>query len=122
MAVASVCALDSRSTQRPVLLLVLATALLSQLEFPFLYDRVATGSWSGVVVPAVRNGMLLCATIWSIVQLCCNGPDHPAAPLGRVAVGYRFGNFSGQPALPAASEFCHSDRHRPSSGPYMYAR
>ncbi|MEV2225612.1 hypothetical protein AB0E01_37930 [Nocardia vinacea] len=48
VAVASVCALDSRSTQRPVLLLVLATALMSQVEFPFVYDRVATGSWSGV--------------------------------------------------------------------------
>ncbi|WP_433520928.1 glycosyltransferase family 87 protein [Nocardia pseudovaccinii] len=97
VAVASVCALDSRSTQRPVLLLVLATALMSQVEFPFVYDRVATGSWSGVVVLTVRNGMLLCATMWSIVRLCHDGLDHPRWPLGQLASGYRFGN-AGKPA------------------------
>ncbi|WP_280252700.1 glycosyltransferase family 87 protein [Nocardia abscessus] len=72
VAVASVCALDSRTTQRPVLGLVLATALVSQVEFPFLYDRVATGSWPGVIVLTVRNGMLLWATVWSVVLLCRN--------------------------------------------------
>ncbi|MEV6138433.1 hypothetical protein AB0L63_20705 [Nocardia sp. NPDC051990] len=41
VAVASDCALDSRSTQRPVP----ATTLLSQVEFAVRYDRVATGSW-----------------------------------------------------------------------------
>ncbi|MGY4098996.1 glycosyltransferase family 87 protein [Nocardia sp. R16R-3T] len=75
VAVASVCALDTHSSQRPVLLLVLATALLSQVEFPFLYDRVATGSWPGVVVLTVRNGMLFCATTWSIVRLWRNDLD-----------------------------------------------
>ncbi|MCC3331846.1 glycosyltransferase 87 family protein [Nocardia abscessus] len=70
VAVASVCALDSRTTQRPVLGLVLATALVSQVEFPFLYDRVATGSWPGVIVLTVRNGMLLWATVWSVALLC----------------------------------------------------
>ncbi|MBF6339348.1 DUF2029 domain-containing protein [Nocardia abscessus] len=70
VAVASVCALDSHTTQRPVLGLVLATALVSQVEFPFLYDRVATGSWPGVIVLTVRNGMLLWATVWSVVLLC----------------------------------------------------
>ncbi|MBF6229305.1 DUF2029 domain-containing protein [Nocardia abscessus] len=70
VAVASVCALDSRTTLRPVLGLVLATALVSQVEFPFLYDRVATGSWPGVIVLTVRNGMLLWATVWSVVLLC----------------------------------------------------
>ncbi|UGT68142.1 DUF2029 domain-containing protein [Nocardia gipuzkoensis] len=73
VAVASVCALDSRTTQRPVLGLVLATALVSQVEFPFLYDRVATGSWPGVIVLTVRNGMLLWATVWSVVLLYRNG-------------------------------------------------
>jgi hypothetical protein len=72
VAVASVCALDSRTTQRPVLGLVLATALVSQVEFPFLYDRVATGSWPGVIVLTVRNGMLLWATVWSVMLLCRN--------------------------------------------------
>ncbi|MET9026349.1 glycosyltransferase family 87 protein [Nocardia sp. NPDC004168] len=67
--VAAVCALDPRTTQRPVLVLVLATALASQVEFPFLYDRVATGSGPGVVVLAVRNGLLLWATAWSLVRL-----------------------------------------------------
>ncbi len=70
VAVVSVCALDSRTTQRPVLALVLLTALVSQVEFPFLYDRVATGSWPGVIVLTVRNGMLLCATVWSMMLLC----------------------------------------------------
>jgi hypothetical protein len=69
VAVAAVCALDSRTTQRPVVMLVLATALLSQVEFPFVYDRVATGSRPGVVVLALRNGLLLCATVWSVVRL-----------------------------------------------------
>ncbi|MEV6325938.1 glycosyltransferase 87 family protein [Nocardia sp. NPDC051787] len=70
VAVASVCALDRRTTQRPVLRLVLATALVSQVEFPFVYDRVATGSWPGVMVLTVRNGLLVCATVWSVVRLC----------------------------------------------------
>ncbi|WP_330230604.1 glycosyltransferase 87 family protein [Nocardia sp. NBC_00508] len=70
VAVAAVCALDRHTMQRPVLMLVLATALVSQVEFPFVYDRVATGSWPGVIVLTVRNGLLLCATVWSIVRLC----------------------------------------------------
>ncbi|MBF6469763.1 DUF2029 domain-containing protein [Nocardia beijingensis] len=70
VAVAAVCALDPRTTQRPVLLMVLATALLSQVEYPFVYDRVATGSWPGVLVLTVRNGLLLCATVWSVARLC----------------------------------------------------
>ncbi|WP_433192740.1 glycosyltransferase 87 family protein [Nocardia sp. CA-107356] len=70
VAVASVCALDSRTTQRPVLMLVLATALVTQVEFPFVYDRVATGSWWGVLVLTLRNGLLLGAAVWSVVRLC----------------------------------------------------
>ncbi|MGQ4601069.1 glycosyltransferase 87 family protein [Nocardia sp. R6R-6] len=72
VAVASVCALDPRTTQRPVLVLVLATALMSQVEFPFLYDRVATGSWPGVIALTVRNGLLLGATVWSVFRLSRN--------------------------------------------------
>ncbi|WP_281918354.1 glycosyltransferase 87 family protein [Nocardia sputorum] len=70
VAVAAVCALDPRTTQRPVLLMVLATALVSQVEFPFVYDRVATGSWPGVLVLTVRNSLLLGATVWSVARLC----------------------------------------------------
>lgn len=57
--VAAVCALEARFTQ----LLVLAAALVSQVEFPFVYDRVATGSWPGVVarlyrsIPLCRGGI-----------------------------------------------------------------
>ncbi|QIS19448.1 glycosyltransferase 87 family protein [Nocardia terpenica] len=69
VAVASVCALDPRTTQRPILWLVLATALLTQVEFPFVYDRVATGSWPGVIVLALRNSLLLYATVWSVIRL-----------------------------------------------------
>lgn len=122
VAVASVCALDSRSTQRPVLLLVLATALMSQVEFPFLYDRVATGSWSGVVVLTVRNGMLFCATIWSIVRLCRNGLDHPRHPSANSLLDIGSVTPSGLRALPVGSEFRHSDSYFSSSGPYLRAR
>ncbi|WP_433681092.1 glycosyltransferase 87 family protein [Nocardia sp. CA-119907] len=69
VAVAAVCALDSRTTQRPAVVLVLVTALASQVEFPFVYDRVATGSWPGVLVLTLRNGLLVWATVWSIVRL-----------------------------------------------------
>ncbi|MEV6333695.1 hypothetical protein AB0M12_03160 [Nocardia vinacea] len=120
--VASVCALDPRSTQRPVLLLVLATALLSQVEFPFLYDRVATGSWSGVVVLTVRNGMLLCAAVWSIVQLCRNGLDHPGYPSANSLLDIGSVTPSGLHALPVMSGFRHPDSCFPSSGPYRHAR
>ncbi|MBB5917433.1 hypothetical protein BJY24_006345 [Nocardia transvalensis] len=69
VALAAVCALDAHTTQRPVVRLVLATALLSQIEFPFVYDRVASGSWIGVTVLVLRNGLLVCATVWSVVRL-----------------------------------------------------
>ncbi|WP_280411702.1 hypothetical protein [Nocardia asiatica] len=85
VAVASVCALDSRTTQRPVLALVLLTALVSQVEFPFLYDRVATGSWPGVIVLMVRNGMLLCATVWSMTLLCRDRPRPSRACVAAIA-------------------------------------
>ncbi|MEU1998823.1 glycosyltransferase family 87 protein [Nocardia gamkensis] len=84
VAVAAVCALDSRTTQRPVVMLVLATALLSQVEFPFVYDRVATGSWPGVIVLTLRNGLLLCATVWSVARLRGEGTrtfrEYPGSP------------------------------------------
>ncbi|WP_063629979.1 glycosyltransferase 87 family protein [Nocardia sp. BMG51109] len=72
--VAAVCTLDARTTQRPVVWLILATALLSQVEFPFVYDRVATGSWPGVVVLALRNGLLVCAVVLSVVRLWRSPP------------------------------------------------
>lgn len=122
VAVASVCALDSRSTQRPVLLLVLATALTSQVEFPFLYDRVATGSWPGVVVLTVRNGMLLCATMWSIVRLCRNGLDHPGRPSASSLLDIGSVTPGGLRALSARPEFSHRDSYFPSSVPYLDAR
>ncbi|WP_054813132.1 glycosyltransferase 87 family protein [Nocardia arizonensis] len=69
VAVAAVCALDPRTTQRPVVTLVLAAALTTQIEFPFVYDRVATGALPGVVVLVLRNGLLIYATVWSLLRL-----------------------------------------------------
>jgi hypothetical protein len=99
VAVAAVCALDSRTTQRPVVMLVLATALLSQVEFPFVYDRVATGRRPGVIVLALRNGLLLCATVWSVVRLPGKGSrtfrDYAGMP-----------QFVGSPAPHRTAERC----------------
>lgn len=69
VAVAAVCALRSRTTQRPIVYLVLVAAFLSQVEFPFVYDRVATGSLPGVVVLTLRNAVLVGAAVWSVVRL-----------------------------------------------------
>ncbi|MEU2041892.1 glycosyltransferase 87 family protein [Nocardia niwae] len=110
VAVAAVCALDARTTQRPVLVLVLATALMSQVEFPFVYDRVATGSWPGVAVLTVRNGMLLYATVWSVARLCRNRSRQlgdnagiPAAAMpGTPAAAGRADGVRGRSAVPAA--------------------
>ncbi|MBO0854480.1 MAG: DUF2029 domain-containing protein [Nocardia sp.] len=69
VAVAAVCALYRSTTQRPIVLLVLVSALLSQVEFPFVYDKVASGHVVGVIVLLLRNGVLVYATVWSIVRL-----------------------------------------------------
>ncbi|MGW4364124.1 glycosyltransferase 87 family protein [Nocardia takedensis] len=69
VAVAAVCALDPRSAQRPLLPVILLVAFASQVEFPFVYDRVATGTLPGVLVLTVRNALLLAATAWSVLLL-----------------------------------------------------
>nr|WP_232542128.1 glycosyltransferase 87 family protein [Nocardia bovistercoris] len=78
VAVAAVCALDPRTTQRPVFAVLLAAAFATQVEFPFVYDRVATGSLPGVIVLTLRNGLLLWAAGWSALLLCRrSAPESP---------------------------------------------
>ncbi|WP_330249687.1 hypothetical protein OG874_25655 [Nocardia sp. NBC_00565] len=67
-------------------LLVLAAALVSQVEFPFVYDRVATGSWPGVLVLTLRNGLLLCATVWSVARLYRSVGENPMSVRHRPVV------------------------------------
>ena len=66
------------STQRPVVAIVLLMALLTQLEYPFLYALVAGGRWPGALLLTVRNGLLVWATIWSGLRLWRTTREEPA--------------------------------------------
>ncbi|NUS43244.1 MAG: hypothetical protein HOQ24_06100, partial [Mycobacteriaceae bacterium] len=67
VAVAAVCAVLPGTSQWPVIALVLAAAALTQLEYPFLYDRIS--SWPGTLVLAARNGIVIWSAVWSGIRL-----------------------------------------------------
>ncbi|MFE6070689.1 glycosyltransferase 87 family protein [Streptomyces sp. NPDC056525] len=69
LGLAAVC-LTSRSTvMRPVALLLLPAAALSSLAYPVLYDHVVAGTAQGLTVMALRNALLLAATLLAARRL-----------------------------------------------------
>ncbi|WP_037639601.1 glycosyltransferase 87 family protein [Streptomyces flavochromogenes] len=82
LGLAAVC-LTSRSTvMRPVALLLLPAAALSSLAYPVLYDHVVAGTPQGLTVMALRNGLLLAATLLAARRLWTStvtGPPEEAA-------------------------------------------
>ncbi|MEB3965232.1 glycosyltransferase 87 family protein [Streptomyces kunmingensis] len=63
LGLSAVCLTSRHTTQRTVALLVLAAAGVSALAYPVLYADVKAGTWLGIAVMAVRNGLLL-AGVW----------------------------------------------------------
>ncbi|MEU8544695.1 glycosyltransferase 87 family protein [Streptomyces sp. NPDC048717] len=57
----AVCLTFRATVMRPVAMLLLPAAALSSLAYPVLYMDVVTGTWQGVTVMALRNGVLLAA-------------------------------------------------------------
>ncbi|MEV7779121.1 glycosyltransferase 87 family protein [Kitasatospora sp. NPDC088351] len=67
--VAAVCLTVRGSSQRPVVLLVLAATPLTLLEFPLMFTEVVGSDPLAVTVLTLRNLLLLVATVLSCVRL-----------------------------------------------------
>ncbi|WP_137994663.1 glycosyltransferase family 87 protein [Streptomyces vilmorinianum] len=78
LGLAAVCLTSRRTVMRPVALLLLPTAGLSSLAYPVLYDEVVAGSWPGVAVMVVRNGLLLAAALLAARRLWTSAVAVPA--------------------------------------------
>jgi hypothetical protein len=97
LGLAAVCLTLRGTTQRPVALLVTAATAVSALAYPVLYEEVTARSWTGCLVMAVRNGLLVAAAVLSCTRIArlsriapapADGPD-PAAPGREAAPGRR---------------------------------
>ncbi|KOG89921.1 membrane protein, partial [Streptomyces varsoviensis] len=60
---AAVCLTTRTTRQRLPAVLVLIAAPLTQLEFPVWFSHVSHSDWQGVVPLALRNGLLVAATV-----------------------------------------------------------
>lgn len=69
LGLAAVCLTSRRTVMRPVALLLLPAAGLSSLAYPVLYDDVVAGSFPGVAVMVVRNGLLLACALLAARRL-----------------------------------------------------
>ncbi|MEU8523051.1 glycosyltransferase 87 family protein [Streptomyces sp. NBC_01216] len=69
LGLAAVCLTSRATVMRPVALLLLPAASLSSLAYPVLYEDLLTGSWPGVTVVALRNGLLLAAALLAARRL-----------------------------------------------------
>ncbi|WP_420856990.1 glycosyltransferase 87 family protein [Streptomyces chilikensis] len=69
LGVAAVCLTLRSTTQRPVALLVTAATALSALAYPVLYEEVTARTWTGCLVMAVRNGLLVAAAVLSCARV-----------------------------------------------------
>jgi hypothetical protein len=58
-----------RSTQRPVVVLLLVVTGLSQLGFPVLFSHLLHFGTSAIVVVTLRNVIMTAALIWGFVRL-----------------------------------------------------
>jgi hypothetical protein len=57
------------TTQRPVAIMLLLAAAVTTVDFPLFFGAVVNSSWQGFAVLALRNGLLLAATLLSCVRL-----------------------------------------------------
>ncbi|WP_448318926.1 glycosyltransferase 87 family protein [Streptomyces sp. CO7] len=91
LGLSAVCLTLRRSAQRPVALLVVAATAVSALAYPVLYDEVVARTWTGCLVMAVRNGLLVAAAVLSCVRLARltpgrgDGPHEEPGPASRGA-------------------------------------
>ncbi|MFB7373288.1 glycosyltransferase family 87 protein [Streptomyces sp. NPDC056222] len=77
LGLSAVCLTSRRTVMRPVALLLLPAAALSSLAYPVLYEDVLAGSWPGVAVLVVRNGLLLAAALLAARRLWTSTVDVP---------------------------------------------
>ncbi len=61
--------LDSRTRMRPVMWLVLFTAIFGQLVYPVYYGSMIDGTWQGVFCQVARVALLVTATIWATTNV-----------------------------------------------------
>ncbi|MFI1052474.1 glycosyltransferase 87 family protein [Streptomyces griseoruber] len=66
---AAVCLTSRHTTQRPVVVLILASTAVSAVIFPVEYGKVIECTWTGTGLMVLRNGMLLAAAVLSYVRL-----------------------------------------------------
>jgi len=90
---AAVCMTVRGSSQRPVVVMVLATTVLTTVEFPILFNQVNHSQFWGVLVLTARNLLLLVATVVSARRLwrSTRRPDSAATvvlPQAEQAPGY----------------------------------
>ncbi|MEV0265979.1 glycosyltransferase 87 family protein [Streptomyces sp. NPDC050617] len=76
---AAVCLTTRTTRQRLPALLVLLAAPLTQLEFPVWFRHVSHSDWQGVVPLALRNGLLVAATVIACVRLWRETVSEPRA-------------------------------------------
>ncbi|MFJ3878278.1 glycosyltransferase 87 family protein [Streptomyces sp. NPDC090077] len=70
LGLAAVCLTSRNTTQRPIAWLLVAANALTTLIFPVWYGSdILTTSTLGTVLLCARNGLLLYATVWSMVRL-----------------------------------------------------
>ncbi|GAA3395055.1 glycosyltransferase 87 family protein [Streptomyces roseoviridis] len=69
LGLAAVCLTSRRTVMRPVALLLLPAAALSSLAYPVLYLEVVAGTWQGLGVMVLRNGLLLAAALLAARRL-----------------------------------------------------
>ncbi|WP_194293225.1 glycosyltransferase family 87 protein [Actinomadura macrotermitis] len=78
LGIGAVCAVDPRTRQRPVLVLLLVATALTQLEFPLLWSDVMAGKGVGTAVLVARNLILVAATVLAVARVW-RGPAAEAA-------------------------------------------
>lgn len=77
--IGAACLACNASRQRPVVILILVSALLSQVLYPFTFGALLHGAVFAVLVLVVRNLVLVTAVVLSIVRLGRAGDGDRAA-------------------------------------------
>jgi hypothetical protein len=67
--VSAVCLTVRQTTQRPVAILLLLAAAVTAVDYPLFFGAVTHGSWQGLVVIGLRNGLLVTAALLSCIRL-----------------------------------------------------
>jgi hypothetical protein len=66
---AAVCLTVRETTQRPVAVLLLLATAVTTVDYPLFFGAVTHGTWQGLVVLVLRNGLLTAAALLSCVRL-----------------------------------------------------